>query len=418
LLNTNGTITGHVLLRSTLGGTFAAGVPRYMFGDVIELPSTQFDGVTPVIPGYWRPRPVQPGETFSDAGGLTTLLTDTVSTVYYSPHADRVFATQSGRVSVTWVTSIPVAIEGDATLRYRTKTETFNVASSPGKPLRTLFWTERSFNGPTLKTSGARVDTINPVYSQRFPATVDQEYRPVGYNPSAGTSMPDEKRTVWFDKSIGNGELHAYNLEGRIFVEYLGPLVAGSTVHQFLGADVVDVVRSTPTIVTQVDLGQQLTPRDSAGRHLPLDGASEWQPSPLLNSSNTGRAYYGTLARADSTFAYFAERENDEPDRVVFYWLEKNDAEIFFTADAPKLGLQWPKQRNGYLHRWPSDLAAYAHFTADSTGTSPATGLQFPSGLPRISAAAPSPLPRSQAGFITKMTPPSPATTPTRSTPY
>ena len=57
-----------VLVRSSLGGAFASGVPRYLFADVIYPPLAREGGSTTAEVGYWRPWPVQPGETFSQPG--------------------------------------------------------------------------------------------------------------------------------------------------------------------------------------------------------------------------------------------------------------------------------------------------------------------------------------------------------------
>ena len=57
-------ITQLALTGSTFGLPFASGVPRYFMGDVIEPPQIGSDGVPLVNNNYWRPWPVQPGETF------------------------------------------------------------------------------------------------------------------------------------------------------------------------------------------------------------------------------------------------------------------------------------------------------------------------------------------------------------------
>ena len=51
-----------VLGRSTVGGMFASGVPRYFMGDIITPPLVQANGVTTAPAGYWRGMPVAPGE--------------------------------------------------------------------------------------------------------------------------------------------------------------------------------------------------------------------------------------------------------------------------------------------------------------------------------------------------------------------
>ncbi len=379
-----------VLQRSTVGAVFASGVPRYLLGDVIVPPAVPA-GIALSPAAYWRLQPAVPGESFvHPAGGTATPVpAGTPQNFYYSPHAERVFATQAGRVTVTWVSRVPDTSGGDG-LRYRTREETFSVSSATAKPTRTIYWTEKSFNAPVVTIPSANIETVNPVYSANFPATVATEYQPVGVsvNPDPNNSLPAERRTLWFQKISGVGQLRAYNLEGRIFIEYLGAIKAGTaSVHEFLGADIVEVVRTAPSVNTVVNLGEQILPRDSANRPLPLDGSSEWLGAPVAGSSLDGQNYYGTNTRADGRQLYFAERENENPDRVVFYWLEQADAAIHFVAapGRPNLGIFWPKQKNNYIQAWPSGLSAYAHYTVGTAGSTAANSVQFNAGqLPQV----------------------------------
>ncbi len=384
-------VGGIVLQRSSIGTTFAGGVSRYRMGEVIIPPAVDATGVGVAAAGYWRAEPVKAGEIFSQPGGApaseTPLAAGTARNFYYSPHAERVFATQSGRVAVKWVTRAPIAIPGDTNLRYRFRDEIFAVSPAPGSPLRRIFWTERGFNSPVVTLPSGKIETVNPVYSSNFPATVTTEYQPVGNNPPDPASAPPaEKRTLWASNIAGILQIHAYNLEGRIFVEYLGALKAGTNAQEFLGADIVEVVRSAPSTNVSVNLGEQLTPRDSLNRMLPLDDSSEWLASPVLDASPNSATYYGSTVRADGRTVYYAERENDSPDRVVFYWLEQSDAAIhFLSSGKPNLNIYWPQHRNSYLQVWPSNLSAFAHYTVATPGSTAETGLQFPAGqVPQV----------------------------------
>ncbi len=464
--------TALVIIRSAVGGSFAAGVPRYSLGDVITPPTTREGGVLAADASYWRAQPVQVGETFthpaptsttetrlpltiasisvtnggsgytsvptvviSGGGGgtgatATAIVTQGVVTsisltnpgtgytslpavtlsggggqgatatanapalpFYYSPHASRVFATQSGRVSVTWVTRVPVPPDTDAgaPAQYRFRTETFAVSSSTAKPTRRIYWTERSFTGPVVNVPLGKIETVNPVYNVNYPATVAEEYRGVGLSLPAdqNATLPSEKRTLWFDKTAGVGQIHAYNLEGRIFIEYLGAIQEGAVgnIHTFLGADIVDVVRVPDPVEATVYLGDQITPRDEQGVLLPVDGSSEWRGSPVVTPNIDGQSLYGSITRKDGVTNYYAERENLTPDRVSFYWLERADAAIHFLATpaSPNLGLYWPKHKNHYSQVWPASVSLYAHNTVAAAGSTPSTGLQFSGGqLPQI----------------------------------
>ncbi len=382
-----GALTGAatVLQRSSLGNAFAAGVPRYLLGDIITPPTTQAGNSTAAADAlYWRIQPVAPGEVFGS--DPTQVPANATLAYYYSPHAEKVFATQAGRVSITWVTRLPIS--GNT---YGYKTEVFSVSGATPRPTRTIYWTERSFTGPAVNLPTGSIETINPVYNSVVPAQVAEEYQVVGLapNPSPNSAPPPEKRTLWFEKVGSVATLRAYNVEGRIFVEYLGALKPGSTVNRvFLGADIVDIVAVAPPTTVTVWLGDRLTPRDDQNRLLPVDGLSELLASPLLNATPDGQSLYGSHTRSDGYTQYYAERENDNPDRIVFYWLQRSNAAINLpgAATTANLGIYWPVQRNHYLQVWPSSPLNYpAHYTVAANGSTSATGLAFPGGqLPQI----------------------------------
>ena len=211
-----------VLRRATLGSSFASGVPRYFLGDEITPPLTQMDGITAAPAGYWLAQPQTPAGT---------------SPYYWSTHAEKVFASQPGRVTITWLT---------ASQPQQSRPETFTVSASSNLPVRTIYWTERSFDGPAVSVGDNRIQSVNPVWNPTVTETVPTEVALPGIPPPvAGTEI---KKTLWFD-GIGNARsLKAYNVEGRILVEYLGSVRSGQSVYHHLGREVVDIVRaSTPT---------------------------------------------------------------------------------------------------------------------------------------------------------------------------
>ena len=300
---------------------------------------------------------------------------------YYSPHAGKVFATQAGRVTVTWVSNLPdTSAGGESTATYKFKTEVFSVASSPNVPQRPMYWTEKSFNGPLVNIPAGRIVAANVVYNSFMPSHVVDEFVPVGYNPSndPSNSAPAERRTLWYDSMAGRGTLHAYNLEGSVFVEYLGAEIAGAGKREFLGADVVSTKRDAEAVNIEVTLGQQLSPWNTAEEsHL----ISSLAPNATQTS---GKALYGTSALANGQLVYHAERENDNPDKIQIYWLEPKDAEIYLAA-APNLSIQWPKYLRKYTQVWPASLSEFETMAVTLTGNGVANGPQFdPANLPQV----------------------------------
>ena len=478
-----------VLENSFFGAPFASGVPRYLMGEVIAPPLVRVDGRTPAPKdsGYWRTKPVEPGETImlsmnvitsstssptvtvasvpqgvgigtvllgqaitaisgttlTLAGNASTAITTstpvavngipvaaysvnvtacstdkkqvTVASItegvvvgatllgepitaisgtnitlagtanrtittstpvtvtpamsyYYSPHAEKVYASQPGRVQITWVTQAATAGT------YGLTTETFAVSSNTAAKVRTIYWTEGSFDGPKVPVTDGRITTVSPVFNSSVPKAVAQEVNIPGYVPTA-----ENLTTLSFDKYSGNAMIHAYNVEGRILIEYLGNVRLGNNVYQSLGIDVVDMVRAPDINFVSVNLGKTLAPHD---------GDPALTASPLLSTQVGGASYYGTTAKAAGTAEYTAERETgrantpdngspaspDAYNKVVFYWLEEGT-----------FGIKWPKYQDRYWLRWSPNLADYAHYTVDQAGSTADNGLQFSDGvLPQI----------------------------------
>ncbi|HBJ84410.1 MAG TPA: hypothetical protein DDZ88_11175 [Verrucomicrobiales bacterium] len=379
------TVSTYHLQSARVGNSFATGVPRYFMGDEITPPSVQADGTTLAGPNYWRRAPARPGEVFANpdttpvtelgsgdvfGGGqpVAALAPGDFEDFYYSPHADRVFASQPGAVTLYWVASLPE--DG----KYKIRRESFTVSSASQGELRAMYWTEKSFNSPRVNIPSGRIHTVNPVYSKVFKPTVPeaQEYKPPGFieNPDPNARPPKELRTLFFEKTNGLGQIGAYNITGRILVEYLGAEI-GPGRHEYLGMDVVEVERSMPSKNVTVHLGEQV---------LPEDGDRSLTGVPVLDISQSGQTYYGTRSLPDGRTLYDAEKENHNPDKVIFYWLKQHDAGIHLLPQPPGLSILWPKYQNRYLFVWPEGLGLFAHVTAGALGSTDATGLQFGDG--------------------------------------
>ena len=415
-----------VLENSFFGGTFSSGVPRYFMGDVMTPPLVKADGVTPAESNYWRMKPVEPGELINTVAPILTYkinvtssstsqkqvtvasvpagvvvgtillgepitaitgtsitlagtanetitsLTEKIATpalsYYYSPHAEKVYASQPGRVQITWVTLAATAGV------YSTTTETFAVSSNTAAKVRTIYWTEGSFDGPRVPVTDGRITTINPIFNSSVPKAVAQEVDIPGYVPTA-----ENLSTLSFDKFSGSGMIHAYNVEGRILVEYLGNIRLGNNVYDSIGVDVVDLVRAPDISYQSVNLGQVLKPHD---------GDINLTASPVISTQIAGVAYYATTDTPNGTAQYTAERTTGSPNnpdngnpaspdaynKVVFYWMETG-----------AFGMQWPKYQDRYWLRWSPNLSDYVHNTVDATGSTAENGLQFTDGmLPQI----------------------------------
>ncbi len=413
-----------VLENSYFGGVFTSGVPRYLMGDVMTAPLVMADGVTPAPAGYWRSKPVDPGEIFngvtpvaaysvnvntSDTGSSQvtvdsvtsgvvvgasllgqpiTAITGNVLTLagnanlaiassmnvvvtpamsyYYSPHAEKVYASQPGRVQITWVSLAATAGV------YGTLLETFAVSSNTAGKVRKIYWTEGNCDAPRVSVTDSRITTVNPIYNSSVPKAVATEVTIPGY-----TSLAPNLKTLFFTKYGAIGQIAAYNVEGRILVEYLGNVRLGNNIYEFIGVDVVDIARTPPANYVTVNLGQQI---------LPHDGDVSLTPSPTLAGLTSGN--FATSSERNGTTKYFAEKttgDANSPDNgspvnptaystAVFYWMETGNYSI-----------QWPKYQDHYWLRWSPNLSDYAYNTVSAAGSTAATGISFAGGtLPTI----------------------------------
>ncbi len=412
LYTLNGSTVGVKLARSSIGTTFASGLPRYCLGDQIIPPTTIINSLgasTSIASGYWRAKPLEAGESVTNPSGaspvdyrdgtsatLAALVAGVLPSYYYSPHAKAVFANTPGTVSVTWVSSVP----DSTTNAYVFYKETFTVSVSSNTPVRNMFWTERSYTGPLVSIPSGQIQRVNPVYSNVFPETVASEIVLAGdatkttttgtlSNTATLLAVAQEQskilRTLWFEKFNGKGQLHAYNLTGRILIEYLGAERTDGT-FEFLGLDVVDVERSLSPMAQNVELGSEIRAFDGSQPDL----RDSLVAAPVGTSGSADQAaYYGSVLRPDGSISYYAEKSNDIPERVSFYWLEP--LPIGITIATTGVGanslINWPVYLNQYTLNWPTSVSKFVQYTVDNAGSSvdSGTGLQFQGGnLPQL----------------------------------
>jgi hypothetical protein len=421
------------LQSSTLGFPFALGIPSYSMGDTIKRPLVDASDKAVGI-NYWRSKPLEAGEkingeseaqlplglvrvtncststsevtvmnsfTYPSAIGVgarllgreVQLIQDNGTTLtlsgpadenidddngkekkfipyeryYYSKHADKVFATQPGKVKVTWVSALPDN-SGGGPATYKTRTETFGVASSSKAPPRVIYWTQTPFKGPPVRIPEGRIVRVNPVFNTAVPGQAPEYSAPgATTNPNQGAAEP---RTLWFEDKYGVPALHAHNVEGRLFVEYLG---AGD---EFLGADIVEIRRSAKSETIETLIGEQLRPRQG-----PKQVGDDQLTATVNLFSVAGRPLYGLSTRADGGIVYYAERANANPDLMTLFWSAKFDASLYSKAgdSVASLDISWPVAKRNYLHVWPSDLASYTpvNVRPDPDNDWPAVGPKF-----------------------------------------
>ena len=378
---------------SNLGALGSGNVPIAM-GSVTVVSSEASSNTVTVasVPDTLTPGATLLGEKVAYiSGNVVTLvnptnITTTTSTsvsftprlpYYFSPHAQRVFASQSGRVTITWVSNLPdTSGTNEVTPSYKFRQETFAVSSSSRVPVRTIYWTSNGFSSPAVEIPSGRISVVNPIYNSFVPPGVANPYTPVGENPGSVT-MPEEHRTLWFSQVGKAKTLEAYNVEGILMVEYLGPQ-SGDGSYEFIGADVVHI-KTAPEIATVTTaLGDELLPREGQ----PAEGDELLRPASLVTDPD---ALFGFNLTSDGVSHYYAEKENLNPDRAQISWMQPSDAAIhFLTAPAtPNLKIAWPKRFCAYLLKWPETLDRYVAVNVQAEGNGISNAIQFdPSSLP------------------------------------
>jgi hypothetical protein len=366
------------MLRARVGAPALGRAVSFSFGEVVPRPNVDEYGVllstvnTNVVPN----RPVQSAETYWLPEPFTTA-GHTNSGYYWSPHAQAVFAVNPGPLSVVWrrsVSSTPPASApsgvGTAVVLgvpYAVITNQYVVSGSPVKPPRLMYWTERSFidTGKPVTVPGARVGAVNVVHNNHFPERVTNEVVVLGAAPIVTTNTLEELRTLWYDDTGGQagGQIRAYNVEGRVFVELLGD-ARGANTRQHLGFEIVDVIRQPVANDVTIELGEPLTAYPGG---VPDD--SDLFPEPLLLVGQDFTFQHNPVGNSRPT--YYAIRETINQNDLQVHWLEEGLE-----------GLKWPLRFIRYRQVWPSDVERYSHYVRPWVATeseAKATAVPLPS---------------------------------------
>jgi hypothetical protein len=269
---------------------------------------------------------------------------------YYSPHARKVYATRPGVVVIRWKERVSGA----------TIDKTYVISSAPAKPERKIFWTENGFNGPKVSVPESRVSAVNIIYNSLMPATVAEAFTSP-YTPPAnpGVQLPPEKRTLWYDPM--DKLIHAYNREGRAFVEYLGNLRADGVSREQLGYEIVNVIKEVRPVTLRMDIGEPVTPPPDVDANGNLTPDLRLTAKVIAGMSAAGTPYlFEHLSLGGTRSTLYAIRqtapgvfinglEQQISNEVLIYWQERGE-----------MGILWPRHYAGYIQDWPLGLSRYS----------------------------------------------------------
>lgn len=338
-----------VMRRALIGAPYLSRQVSFAFGAVIPAPVTDVDGVslTNIAPeAYWLPEPYTTNG-HADAG------------YYWSVNSRKVYAIQPGPVSITWVkadyTTTPPSgpYFTNAGNYFQLYTNNYIVSGASVKPARKIYWTERGFRslGKPVAVPNTRIGDLKIVYNNNFPRTTATEYvGPGDSNPTDGTTnapLP-ELRTLWYDRSQGN--IFAYNEEGRVFVELLGDSRPDGQSREQLGFEIVDVFKQPTPLDVVVELGERIPP--------PSPGSvDQLSPEPIFQGGTTPFAYQQNIAGSDDIRLH-AIRETANANDYLVHWMEKGE-----------VGLKWPSLLGRYRLVWPVDPGKYSHYVRPLVAT-------------------------------------------------
>lgn len=353
-----------VLQSARVGAPYVSRAVSFLFGEIIPVPEKDEQGVllstenTALDPD----RPVSLPQDYWLAEPFTTNDHEE-SGYYWSPHARRVFAIQPGPIDITWKKSRPSltkpadfdANPGNYSLEdgnyFTLYKQRYLVSGSTIKTPRKMYWTEKTFRstGKPVNVPAAQVGAVNVVYSNNFLRRVTEEYKAIGES-SIVEEDPDEPdvmvikelRTLWYDDTTG--QIKACNKEGRAFVELLGDPRPDGVSREFLGFEIVDVIKQPNPSDVITELGDRLTAYQDG---LPDDANLFPEPLQQVNQNFAYRHSVGGTGR----FNYYAVRETANQNDFQMHWLEEGSQ-----------GLLWPFLLVRYQIVWPSDPARYSHY--------------------------------------------------------
>jgi len=378
-----------VLRRAEAGAPFLNRAVSFVFGATIPMPSTAENGLslTNVVPeDYWLAEPFTTNGHVGDQ-------------FYWSSNALQVFATQPGPIYITWekaaaysASTLPAYVNqlgaalGTGSFStngasiYLLYTVAYVISGSAVKTPQRIYWTYGSFanSGHPVDVPSGRVGAVNVIYNTTVPMSVANAYvDPYQVQPVSSGSEYQETRTIWFDNTSGSdGQIDAYNVEGRVFIELLGAPTGTGLTRQYLGFEIVDIFKEPSPVDVTNYLGERLTAYQEGSDDSAL------YPSPL--SSGSTSFYYEQNPQGSTRPTYYADAATVNLNDFEMYWLDTGVA-----------GLQWPYLFDRYHLVWPSDPSQYTYYLRPQVATAAEaalTSVQLPAAeTPTIDYQDPDP---------------------------
>lgn len=348
-----------VLTRASIGAPYISREVSFLLGSVISPPDEDENG-DPLADGtdpedYWFTEP-------DDSDNPN-------NKYYYSPHAGRVFASESGNVIITWIKREPEAeTPSDAsdtskwlnsgTAYFRKYEKSYIVSGSTVKSPQNLYWNVEPFTGPAVDLPITQVGAVHFAYGSGFPQYVDAEDVASGI----ATNNPSHTNTVWLETAGPLSQIRAQNFEGRIFMEILGDVVGSDgedDIREHLGFELLNVVKYAAPNDATVELGEALQP---------LSGDNTLLPIPTDQAGSLDFVYQHQVEGVEIPTLY-SKRETENINDLLVYWLTEGVE-----------GIRWPAEYTRYTATWPADVSHYSHYVrpvVESETDAEATAIQL-----------------------------------------
>lgn len=273
---------------------------------------------------------------------------------YWSEHAESVFATESGVIPITWISKEP--IEDDDIQEYKNKgmriyspasgnnfvllDEYYIISGASKKPSKKIFWNGNNiYKAPRVEIPSSGINEVKIIYNKTVPETF------ISNIPVQGESANfNQNKTVW----IEYGYLHALNVEGKVFIEYLGERKPNGRSNFHLGYDVVEISQYAPVKFVNTVLGEELMP----------DNNNKYDENLIYTQdSNLNRILDVGISQSRKTKkqTMFAERILPINEFYVAYWSRKD-----------KFGIMWPEWKTKYKFHWPDSPEDYILYPRES----------------------------------------------------
>jgi hypothetical protein len=269
-------------------------------------------------------------------------------TYYYSPHAERVFASQAGRVT---------GHLGHARARPHRRRCDAQAPLPQDRDVRRLLVARQAhahhLTGPSAASTARRqhpagkIETVNPVYNANFPAVVAEEYKGVGLSRTPIPTPPRPPRNAPSgSKSRRRRPAPRLQRRGPHLRRISRRLKAGaSTVHEFLGADIVDVVRVAPPSrrsSASATKSRRATRDGRSSRSTAAPNGAPPRPQPNLTASPSTAP---TPAPTACTILRRARKRQPRPRLVLLARENRCRDSLPEYALRPNLGIYWPKAK-------------------------------------------------------------------------